>query len=44
MKLANRLWRATAKGEPPPVPGWAKWIVGKPLKKGVKTRVADVPV
>ena len=30
-RAAGSIWTAIAKEPPPRAPGWAKWLVGKPL-------------
>jgi hypothetical protein len=40
VRLASRLWEAVAKEPPPEVPAWARWLVAKPLHRGVTAGIA----
>ena len=44
VRAAERLWWACKHQPPPEIPTWAKLLLGKPLKKGVEARVAEVPI
>jgi hypothetical protein len=34
-RAMTRLWRIVTDEQPPEMPWWAKWLVGKPLRAGV---------
>jgi len=39
LRLLNLLWRKALNEDPPERPGWASWIVGKPVHAGIKQAV-----
>jgi hypothetical protein len=38
-RLLDRGWRQLFKEPPPEMPGWARFLVGKPLRKQIHHRV-----
>ena len=38
-RLLDRLWRRVAKEPPPEMPGWARLLIGKPLRSRVQDRI-----
>jgi hypothetical protein len=38
-RAVDRLWRKAMKEPPPPIPWWARWAVGKPVKAQVDQRL-----
>lgn len=39
MRVLDAVWRRVAKEAPPEMPGWAKLLVGRPLKGQVQGRI-----
>jgi len=40
-RLMDRLWRSVAHEPPPERPGWARWLLGKPLHGQITRRVYE---
>jgi len=38
-KLVDTLWRRLAKEPPPEMPGWARALIGRPLRRGLQGRL-----
>lgn len=43
-RLLDKGWRRLLKEAPPEMPGWARFLVGKPLRKQVQNRVPHAQV